>query len=318
VLSITNTRESDSNIVMPFDALPNDLDALRALVSSLSSERDAAIEECRRVTEQNDRLHHLLRQLQRAQFGRRSERLDPDQMQLVLEDIETVIAEQDAEADKKETAEKPADPQKKKRRANRGSLPAHLPRIHVTLAPESTVCPCCHGVMHVIGEDTAERLDVIPAQYRVIVTHRPQYGCRVCEAAPIQAPAPERLIKGGLPTEAMVAYVLAAKYAWHLPLYRQAQILLSQDIAIERATLAFWVGYAAAELKPLYLRLRELILGSVKIAVDETVAPVLDPGGDAPRRGISGRLPATTGPGAGRIRPLSPTPMRQAAAPCMR
>ena len=119
VLGITNTRESDSNIVMPIDTLPDDLDALRALVSSLSSERDAAIEECRRVTEQNDRLHHLLRQLQRAQFGRRSERLDPDQMQLVLEDIETVIAEQDAEADKKETAEKPADPQKKKRRANR-------------------------------------------------------------------------------------------------------------------------------------------------------------------------------------------------------
>src|SRR5438093_1462502 len=136
VLGITNARESDSSIVMPIDALPNDLDALRALVSSLSSERDAAIEECRRVTEQNDRLHHLLRQLQRAQFGRRSERLDRDQMQLALEDIETTIAEQDAEADKKEAAEKPTDPQSKKRRANRGSLPAHLPRVHVTLAPE--------------------------------------------------------------------------------------------------------------------------------------------------------------------------------------
>src|SRR5450631_3587175 len=139
--------------------------------------------------------------------------------------------------------------------------------------------------MHVIGEDAAERLDVIPAQYRVIVTHRPQYGCRACEAAPIQAAAPDRLIKGGLPTEAMVAYVLAAKYAWHLPLYRQAQMLRSQGIAIERATLAFWVGYAAAELKPLYLRLRELILGSVKIAVDETVAPVLDPGRGHTKKG---------------------------------
>jgi transposase len=270
---------------MPTDALSDELDALRALVSSLSSERDAAIEECRRVTDENDRLHHLLRQLQRAQFGRRSERLDPDQMQLVLEDIETTIAEQNAQEDKKETAEKPADPQRKKRRANRGSLPAHLPRIHLILAPESTVCPCCHGVMHVIGEDAAERLDVMPAQYRVIVTHRPQYACRACEQAVVQAPAPERLIKGGLPTEAMVASVLVAKYAWHLPLYRQAQMLLSQGIAIERATLAFWVGYAAAELKPLYLRLRELILGSVKIAVDETVAPVLDPGRGCTKKG---------------------------------
>ncbi len=270
---------------MPTDALPNDLDALRALVSSLSSERDTAVEECRRVTDENDRLHHLLRQLQRAQFGRRSERLDPGQMQLALEDIETLIAEQDAEEANKDTAEKPADIQRKKRRANRGSLPAHLPRIHVTLAPDSPVCPCCHGAMHVIGEDTAERLDVIPAQYRVIVAHRPKYACRACEAAVVQAPAPERLIKGGLPTEAMVAYVLVAKYAWHLPLYRQAQMLLCQGIAIERATLAFWVGYAAAELKPLYLRLRELILGSVKIAVDETVAPVLDPGRGRTKKG---------------------------------
>ena len=285
VLGITSVRESDSNIVMPIDALPDDLDTLRALVSRLSSERDAAIEECRRVREQNDRLHHLLRQLQRAQFGRRSERLDPDQMQLALEDIETTIAEQDAQEDNKETAETPADAQRKKRRANRGSLPAHLPRIHVTLAPESAVCPCCHGTMHVIGEDTAERLDVIPAQYRVIVTHRPQYACRACEQAVVQAPAPERLIKGGLPTEAMVASVLVAKYAWHLPLYRQSQMLLSQGIAIERATLAFWVGYAAAELKPLYLRLRELILGSAKIAVDETVAPVLDPGRGRTKKG---------------------------------
>jgi transposase len=269
--------------MMPIDALPDDLDALRALVSCLSSERDAAIEECRRVREQNDRLHHLLRQLQRAQFGRRSERLDHEQMQLALEDIETTIAEQDAQEE--DTAETTAGAQRKKRCANRGSLPAHLPRIHVTLAPEIAACPCCHGAMHVIGEDTAERLDVIPAQYRVIVTHRPQYACRTCEQGVVQAPAPERLIKGGLPTEAMVASVLVAKYAWHLPLYRQAQMLLSQGITIERATLAFWVGYAAAELKPLYLRLRELILGSTKIAVDETVAPVLDPGRGRTKKG---------------------------------
>src|SRR5204863_8033593 len=139
--------------------------------------------------------------------------------------------------------------------------------------------------MHVIGEETSQRLDVVPAQFRVIVTRRPKYACRACEQAVVQAPAPERLIKGGLPTEAMVAYVLVAKYAWHLPLYQQAQMLLAQGLDIERATLAFWVGYAAAELKPLYLRLRELILGSAKIAVDETVAPVLDPGRGRTKKG---------------------------------
>jgi transposase len=95
--------------------------------------------------------------------------------------------------------------------------------------------------MHVIGEETSERLDVIPAQFRAIVTHRPKYACRACEQAVVQAPALERLIKGGLPTEAMVASVLVAKYAWHLPLYRQAQMLAAQGLDIKRSVLAFWV-----------------------------------------------------------------------------
>jgi hypothetical protein len=94
---------------------------------------------------------------------------------------------------------------------------------------------------------------------------------------------PERLIKGGLPPEAMVASVLAAKYASHLPLYRQAQMLAAQGLDIKRAVRAFWVGYAATELKPLSHRLRELILASGKIAVDETIAPVLDPAGTGSR-----------------------------------
>jgi transposase len=264
---------------MPMDAHPNDLDALRALVSQLSSERDAAIAESRRLTEQNDQLRHLLKQLQRAQFGRRSERLDRDQMQLALEDIETALAARDAEEEKSKpgAADKPADP-RKTRRANRGALPAHLPHVHVTLEPESAVCPCCQGPMHVIGEESSQRLDKIPARYQVIVTHRPKYGCRACEGAVIQAPAQERLIKSGIPTEALVASVVVDKFAWHNPLYRQAQIMKLQGFAVDRSTLAFWVGVAAAEVKPVYLRLKEILLGSGKIAVDETRAPVLDPG----------------------------------------
>jgi len=119
---------------------------------------------------------------------------------------------------------------------------------------------------------------VIPAQYRVIVTHRPKYACRSCEGAIVQAPAPERLIKNGMPTEDLVAAVVVDKYAWHKPLYRQAQIMALQGLPVDRSTLAGWVGPAAAELKPVYLRLKEMPLGSAKIVVDETRAPVLDPG----------------------------------------
>ena len=101
----------------------------------------------------------------------------------------------------------------------------------------------CGGELHVIGEDTSKRLDKVPAKVRVIVTRRPKYACRSCEkggvddvAGVIQAPAPRRLIEGGLPTEAFVADVVVAKYADHQPLYRQSEILARYGLKIERAT----------------------------------------------------------------------------------
>jgi transposase len=131
--------------------------------------------------------------------------------------------------------------------------------------------------MHLIGDETSERLHS-RIQHEVIVTHRPKYGCRDCEGAVVQAPAPERLIKNGIPTEGMVASVVVDKFAWHKPLYRQAQTMALQGLPIDRSTLADWVGTAAAELTPVYERLKELLLASTKIVVDETKMPVLDPG----------------------------------------
>ena len=93
-----------------------------------------------------------------------------DQLNLAFEDIEQTIAATEADDDKKDPAG--ARERAEKRRANRGALPSHLPRVHVTIEPDDTHCPCCRAPMHVIGEETAERLDVIPAQFRVIVTHR--------------------------------------------------------------------------------------------------------------------------------------------------
>ncbi len=272
------------------DTLPDDLTALRALVLTAWAERDAEraekgrlIEERDQLAGQNDRLRHLLRQLQRMQFGQRSEKLDPDQFNLGLEDLEQAIAAGEAEQEKADPALRQA--RSEKRRAGRGALPEHLPRVEIVIEPEDTACPCCGGMMHVIGEDRSQRLDVIPAQYQVIVTRRPKYACRACQEAVVQAPAPARLIEGGLPTERLVAHVVVAKYADHCPLYRQAQILARQGIAIDRATLAFWAGYAAAEIKPVWRLMRAELLSSTKLFVDETTAPVLDPGRGRTKRG---------------------------------
>ena len=229
--------------------LPDNVAALRALVLAAWAERDAERAENARLSGerdqlagQNDRLRHLIRQLQRMQFGRRSEKLNPDQLALGLEDLEQAVAAAEAEAEKTDPTLRRA--RAEKRRTGRGALPDHLPRVELVIEPDGTACPCCGGTMHVIGEDRSQRLDVIPAQYQVIVTRRPKYACRRCQEAVVQATAPARLIEGGLPTEQLVAHVVVAKYADHCPLYRQAQILARQGIAIDRATLAFWVGGA--------------------------------------------------------------------------
>src|ERR1700739_4524161 len=193
-------------MTVPADSLPDDPGTLKAM---LIAERT-----------QNERLRQIIKELQRHRFGRRAETLPEDQMLLGLEEVEQVAASNEAQIEAANPAEQAS--RASKRRMNRGSLPAHLPRMEMVVDIEAHVCPCCGNALHRIGEDTGERLDIVPAQFRVLVVRRPKYGCRGCEDVVVQAPAPARLIEGGLPTEGTVAQVLVSKYADHLPLYRQA------------------------------------------------------------------------------------------------
>jgi transposase len=248
-----------------------------AALISLQAERDTAWSERDAAQAEIEKLRLLIRQLQRGQFGRRSERLDPDQLQLGLEDLEQTVAA--AEAAQEEVAARNGTPRPPRvRRRNLGALPAHLPRVEVLVDVEDKSCPCCGESLHLIGEDTSEMLDVIPAQLRVKVIRRPRYGCRACEEGVVQAPAPERPITGGMATEALLAQVLVSKYADHLPLYRQAQIFARQGIELDRSTLCDWVGRACWWLEPLWRLLRRHVMGSTRIFADDTPLPVLDPG----------------------------------------
>ncbi len=138
--------------------------------------------------------------------------------------------------------------------------------------------PAAAARLHVIGEDRAEMLDYVPAQVRVRVIRRPRYGCRACEEAVVQAPAPERPIDGGMATEALLAHVLVNKYSDHLPLYRQAQIFARQGVTLDRSTLCNWVGRACWWLAPLHELVLSTVLASPKVFADDTTLPVLDPG----------------------------------------
>ena len=225
---------------------------------------------------ESERLRLIIKALQRHRFGRRAESLPEDQLLLALEEAEQVEAAEHAQAEENATGEKKL--RITERRANRGALPSHLPRIETVVDVENQTCPCCSGTLHRIGEDVSERLDIVPAQVRVVVVRRPKYACRSCEEVVVQAPAPARLIEGGLPTDANVAHVLVSKYADHLPLYRQAQIFARQGLALDRSTLADWVGRAAFLLRPVHERLLETLKQSHKLFADQTTAPVLDPG----------------------------------------
>ena len=188
-------------------------------LSVLPPEYRAAFEalqaQAARVTELEEitrRLEHLIAELNHALYGKKSEKLSEDDRQLAFEDLETAVAEVEAQkqAQAPEDDKKPRPNRAKGKRTSK-DLPDSLPRIEEVIEPESLECPCGCGRMHKIGEDRSTRIDIIPAQYRVIETVRPKYACRVCTDGVTQAPAPAWLIEGGLPTEGAIAHVLASQ-----------------------------------------------------------------------------------------------------------
>lgn len=241
-----------------YDELPDDVEQLKAM---LLAERARAA-----------RLEHILKLINRTTFGKRSEKLPVDQLALALEDQAVALGEAQGLQDKADEETERYGLRPRRRRplaAERASLPAHLPRIEVVIEPDSLEC-ACGGALHKIGEDRSERLDIIPAQHRVVVTVRPRYACRCCTDGVHQAAAPVHVVPGGLPTEALIANVLINKYCDHLPLYRQSKMFARQGIAISRATLANWVGRGIAALMPITNRLRDDALARSRLFVDET------------------------------------------------
>ena len=255
--------------------LPKDAETLTAM---LIAERAAHAAALAAHTDEAERLRQIIKALQRHRFGRRAETLPIDQLELALEDVEQGEAEADTRVET--TAPERKAERAKTRRTNRGSpASAHPPDgSRPWWMSRTRPVRCCRGAPSQDRRGRSERLDVIPAQFRVLITRRPKYACRACEEGVVQAPAPARLIEGGLPSEALVAHVLTAKYADHCPLYRQAQIYARQGVELDRSTLADWVGRAAFLLRPVHERLLENLKASAKLFADETTLPVLDPG----------------------------------------
>jgi transposase len=266
-------------------ALPDDPHALKALVGQLLGEldaRDRVLEHTQAelaakqrtvgsLERQIEALKLQIAVLRRARFGRRSERLDRDlaQLELALEELQSTQAETLGEAvsTRKSPRERPA----------RRPLPDHLPRETRTVQPTPSACPACGGTLKHLGEDVSEILEYVPASFKVIRQVRPKLACSGCDRI-VQAPAPARPIERGLAGPGLLAHVLVAKYADHLPLYRQSAIYQREGVQLSRSTLAAWVGGANALLRPLLAALQNYVLDTEKLHGDDTPIPVLAPG----------------------------------------
>ena len=186
----------------------------------------------------------------------------------------------DAEAER----EMPAADQAPRKRAARKLLPEHLPRDEQRYLPPDEACPSCGGKLHQLGEDVAEQLEFVPASFRVIRHVRPKLACGCCDAI-VQAPAPSRPIARGIAGPGLLAHVLVAKFADHLPLYRQSVIYAREGVELDRALLASWVGAASALLRPLVDAIRKHVLAGTKLHADDTPVPVLAPGNGKTKTG---------------------------------
>lgn len=294
------------------------LEALRKLVEQGQTDEVLAL-----VASLLDNLSGLsleVARLKRSLVGRKSEKIDPNQLSLMLELVRQSAADQDTSQDTSaatndEPLPKPNPPSNPPKRSGHGRkpLPEDLPREVVDLhpAPEALVCQECGDDKQCIGHDSALTIDFKPATITVIERRRHKYACRACEGSVVIAPTPPRVIDKGLAEAGLLAHVAVSKYADHNPLNRIRKILRRSGIDLPISTLTDWVSYCGTLLEPLAARIGQLALESHLLQADDTGIVVVDR--DSPNGSKRGHLWAYLGDR--RWAYFDYTPNREAAGP---
>jgi len=254
------------------------MDGARAVVADLTTLDRTALEalvlaQQEKLLSRDSEIEHLklvIAKLRRMMFGTKSEKVtrEIEQLELKLEELET------RQAERARTTPTVTDA---KNKPTRRQLPEHLPREVHTHLPQQDSCTQCGGELRKLSEDVSEMLEYVPASFKVIRHVRPKLSCAKCDVI-VEAPAPARPIERGLAGPGLLAHVLVAKYADHLPLYRQSEIYAREGVDLDRSTLADWVGAASHLLTPLVDRVRDHVLAASKLHADDTPVPVLAPG----------------------------------------
>jgi transposase len=285
-LTPTSTPEKGAPAPALAELAQLDEAALRALAQSLIERIAADAKQSTQLIEQQraelllrqtkiDALTHEIRVLRHFRFAAKAEAMDGPQAQLFAEANEEDLAAAQERLD--QLCPPPRVTTTAKTTPKRQALPAHLPRIDVLLDPQNTDCGC-GAPMQRIGQDVSERLDYVPGTFSVQRHIRGVWVCKCCEHMRQEA-MPAQIIEGGIPTAALLAQVMVAKYDDHLPLYRQSEIYARSGVELARSTLSAWVGQCGVALSPIVQALKRQLLQSAVLHADESPITVLDKGG---------------------------------------
>jgi transposase len=257
-------------------ALPDDLDTAHRQI------REQA-ETLRQQGRLIARLQHQLEQLLRARYGKRGEKVDPDQLLLFARDI---LARTEPMAPAPQPAE-PAATKPEPGGHGRNALPASLPRKRIIhdVAPEDRACPECGGERRKIGEEAREQLEYVPASLIVLEHVRPKYACKACAAHVVIAGRLPEPIEKGLPGTGLLAHVVTSELVDHLPLYRQEGIFRRHGVALARSTLCDRMATSAGLLEPIVKAMTRRVLASRVIGTDDTPVTVQDHAGKGSKTG---------------------------------
>ena len=249
-----------------------DLATAHALITTLR-------EELTRTQRENTTLRHQLDLLCQRLFGKKSERVNPDQLRLAFAQLanEAGAVSDPVEMD---SGERPGRDRHRHRPTGRRPLPAHLPRhrVEIDVAAADKICACGHAKAR-IGEAVSEKLDYVPASLRVIETARLKYACPHCHEGVVEAAAPPQAVEKSLAGAGLLAHVVVAKYVDHLPLYRLSRILLRERVDVARATLCGWVADVATALTPIGDQLRREVTAATYLHTDDTPVTILEASG---------------------------------------
>lgn len=245
--------------------LPNDLATCHQLIRNL-------LDAIKKETFLNQHLQHQLEVLLRARYGKKSEKLDPNQLLLFAEEM----LKGGIEPPKPEPTRAEPKPRKPREKTGRRPFPKDLPReqiIHDLMEHEKP-CPCCGKIRKLIGQECSDQLGYRPASLYILGHVRNKYGCEICDGEIVTAPKPPQPIEKGLAAPSLLAHVITSKYGDHLPLYRLEGIFARQGAEISRKTMCGWMADCAMLLTPIIMRMAQRIKLSAAIHTDATTLPV--------------------------------------------